>query len=507
MIYKGMAVLLFGLALVGCSMHSSPEVQARKAKRMTAKQFCYSEGGSWIWSSRKNKWICSDVNMTIYYQVRNSKYTKKFACEDYDGGEWVSTGPNSGKCIHKRFVKRVYNDYFDRNREFCESFDGIWQMDKNRNKMRCFVPESEVIANAEKIEREEHYKKIYSMKPIGSVNFKDAKYINGVIWEDTPFNAQAEVDYMTCEEHCKNLELLGVQGWQIPSIKDYKRIIEDGYKKLDYKKIQYSMRHNFEYWTRDNCGEFVGLGNTYGPDSCAYDVTFDPTMVTKISTWNKAWKDWHLCRCALYVDVYNNAKRGKIQALDNSVKGFSYYLKKFYLTDDVQLLKKAESLAKTRKEKAEVEKAYINFIGDYWKVFKVYSNNQTSAKNKIKESKLLYSVSIADYRKSRYKVTLKQNPKSPIRLKYGSYNIPVEIVLKVTYQDISGIGSFSVSKNRTESIRKVVTFHLNRQNGYKDTKNIDFGSLQIAEKGHLAFIKTGTKIIDAHLEYKIKEIK
>lgn len=450
---RGVIVVLhLGLLLAGCSAHTSPEVLASKVKSMTAKQFCRSEGGSWSWSRAKDKWICSGVDMSSYYKIIDEKYARKRLLEK-----------------QKRLREKI---------------------EREKAKQR----EKERVARLERIKH---------TKLIGSENFKNVKFINGVLWEDQPFNAIPDnVNFKECKKHCQNLNLLGISEWEVPS-RDQYEVLGKGYSEFDHKVVTLDkgfIRYRSPYIAKGECDRL-----SRDSDTCVYRYDLQEQELDISSAGSS-----YACRCALDADTYNSYVTNQLNQLEEKtlVKDFNYYIKRFDLTDDVSYLKKAETLAKSRKEKAQVENGYVKYVGDYWKIFKIYSKNQTSSKNASTNDRFLFIGGISDVRKTKYKVTLKQNPKSPVPLKYGDYTITIEAVLRLTYSDTSGIGILRVNTQNEQSIRRTLTFHLNRQNGYKDIKQIDFGSVIMGQKGDaFVVVKIDSKLENAQVEYRIQEIK
>ena len=89
---------------------------------------------------------------------------------------------------------------------------------------------------------------------LGTKNLKGAKFINGRIWEDQPQNKR--INYMSFAEakaYCENMDLLGVKGWRLPSILEFKKLGTD-MQMLEYK----AKRSNYFtfYFSRDTgCSE------------------------------------------------------------------------------------------------------------------------------------------------------------------------------------------------------------------------------------------------------------
>jgi len=85
---------------------------------------------------------------------------------------------------------------------------------------------------------------------------------NKLMWQDTKENIKILLTQEDAVKYCKNLHLGGFNDWQLPSVKNYKTIIEKKSKRSLLKinkAFKYTKRDN--YWAKDrtwirNFGEY-----------------------------------------------------------------------------------------------------------------------------------------------------------------------------------------------------------------------------------------------------------
>ncbi len=358
--------------------------------------------------------------------------------------------------------------------------------------------------NNDKIYKDQQYRK---KTVIGSKNFKNVKLINGVLWEDQASNRNRNETYNSCKQYCQSLNLLGVNQWQVPTREQYNQIRYKGYKKLDNigKGKSFGMYFTpFQYFTKNEC-TYHYYGDKH-PGAYGIELGSGYNCVRKDSY---AADNSRGCRCSLDVDIYNQSKNTKLNHLEKktTIKDFNFYINKFNLTDDVNVLKKAEKLAKTKLEKAKVEKAYISFIGDYRKVFKLDTSSIAGKTKRDADLDILFVKDLSKSKKIRYKIKLSKNSKSPIPLKYGSYKINVDFTLGLSYTTGYKFGDTTIAQGRSKEYHRTMTFNLNSQNGYSDYQTLDFGKFMVASSGSLSFIGIQSQISSAVLKSKITEVK
>jgi len=365
---------------------------------------------------------------------------------------------------------------------------------------------NKAIAN-KPIVSEIEYKTI--INKLSNANLVDAKYIAGKIWEDRPINARSEImNYDEASNYCKNLTLLGSNHWTLPSSDDFIELKNELKSTKSLSAFNYSLpynAHRYYYFTTtgDDCpfwrkgetcveGCRIAGGNLYKGKTVPLYLTDTPLSITDKDVKGSV-------RCVLDINEYAKDKTIKLRQSNNIREEGTYlaYINAFKMTKNISDIKKAYSLAKTLQEKQDAEKIMVQTIPK--KVFVLY--NGKDATSPVKEGGVDIgftgsAVSEKDFSKI---FTLKSD-----FLQYGSYDVKIKFNLDITY-DEQRLTSFYTSQEHKE---KILIFHLNPSNNYKQTKTVSFKDVIVGMGLSTVGIKfISKKMKDIKLSYEIIGVK
>ena len=329
--------------------------------------------------------------------------------------------------------------------------------------------------------------KNYADEIVGDPHLKGAKFVGDTIWEDEPINAKRNyITYSQARKYCKELKLLGIKRWQLPSKIDFK-VLDTDMHRLRYRA--FAPRYFNWYFTRDEYN-----------DEEVYAVDISTNKTPYITTTKMNGKN--SVRCVLNPNIYNKfrLKQAKMVASNGKLED---YIKAFLLSGKKEYIKKALKLAKNRKEKAKIEAALFKYLG-FFKVFDLVKNGEVISKkedNFDTNSAILAAMQKSKDLKYRFKIMPKRN--SPLKLRYNSYKIVFDFVLGLKYNVVTmGIG---LGQKKTLYVKKEVV--LSPKNKYKTGFVVDFGKVKQAAKARLFIINQSKKLKSIVLRFSVEDIK
>ena len=327
----------------------------------------------------------------------------------------------------------------------------------------------------------------YADEIVGDPHLKGAKFVGDTIWEDEPVNAKRNyITYYQAKKYCRDLRLLGIGRWQLPSKIDFKVLDTDMYK-LHYRAFN-SNRFSW-YFTRDEYN-----------DEKVYAADISTNKTPYITTTNKSYKN--SVRCVLNPNIYNSFRLKQAKKVASSGK-LEDYVKAFLLSGEKEYIKKALQLSKSRKDKAKIEAALFRYLG-FFKVFDLVKDGEVISnkeENFDTNSAILAAIKKSKDLKYRFKIVPKKN--SPLKLKYNSYKIVFDFVLGLKYDVVTmGIG---LSKKKTLYVKKEIV--LSPANGYRANLVVDFGKVEQATKARFLIINQSKKLQDVVLRFSVESIK
>jgi hypothetical protein len=341
-------------------------------------------------------------------------------------------------------------------------------------------------------------------------NLDGAKYISGLIWQDSPNMLTQKVKADKAMQYCQNLNLAYVKGWRLPNLNEVKQMAPYS------NKFQYNANKPFYHTNEHMCGYNIKTDPVellFSPitialetldktqqalqgvsdQSCAYHINKRHQVST--SVYNYAY-----VRCVLDVDKYNKAQQARNLKIQQLISQDSYdsNIELFKMTKDLDYIKKAFKKAKTRQQKLQAERLLADNMKD--KLFDIIINNKKSNLNTQKAGILgVVSAAVLTDKDFVNRVTVKSN-----FLEYGTYKVKIKFILNLQYHAVMmGIGTSTSKKNV-----KVVTYTLSPRNNYTDTKTIRFKGVPASMKQSLmGYNAMSITLEGAKLEYQVISVE
>lgn len=322
---------------------------------------------------------------------------------------------------------------------------------------------------------------------VGKQDLVGAKFVGDKIWQDQPINAKINImNYAQAEQYCKNLKLLGIQKWTLPSKIDFK-VLDDDMTKLRYRAYR---QHLFSFY----------YTNTPTVDDYVYVVDIS---TNKSPYFSGSKKDTKNCvRCVLNPNTYNSINLSKAKKIAQN-GNLDSYLKAFLLSGEKRYIKKAIGLAKTREEKGKIEAALYQYLG-FLKVFKLINKGEIlSSESKTLDTNNRLLAGMIKEKKLKYRFKVVPRKDSPLKLKYNRYEITLNFNLYLTY-DVATWGVVTTKKKVLHVQKKVV---LSKDNGYSSNLTVDFGNVQQAGEVRFLLISSKSRLDKAYMTYSLENYK
>lgn len=341
--------------------------------------------------------------------------------------------------------------------------------------------------------------KEYSDTIVGNRHLNGAKFLGSKIWQDQPINTKINyMDFNEAKKYCKNLKLLGIKGWSLPTKIDA-MMLDDEKDKLRYiargcPGFGYCSRRN-EFYTK--------TFGTYKGKRFVYTIDLDNGKTPYISTTKTKYLNTKTAvRCVLDPNIYNKYKlsQSKKEVKNGDIDA---YLKAFLDSGNKTYIKKALKLAKDRSDKAKIEATLYRYLG-FFKLFDVIQNGTVLDKDgKDFDTNSHLFAAIQKSKNLKYKFDIKPKKNTPLKLRYNTYIVTMIYNLALHYTEVTmGIGM-----GKTKRIQKEVTFKLSPKNGYQASVTVDFGEVEQGTKARLFFINQSRILKSAVLKYDIKDTK
>lgn len=306
----------------------------------------------------------------------------------------------------------------------------------------------------------------YADEIIGSQNLIGAKFLGEKIWQDQPINAKKK--YMTfyqAKKYCKNLKLLGLNKWTLPT-------------RADFKMLNLDSEENMFFYS-----------------SSDYYVT-NPS--TEYDNQKKS------VRCVLNPNIYNKYQK-KFAKLLEKKESLTNLLNAFKASGNKIDLQKAINLAKSDKDKRKIEKNLVEYLRAS-KILNIQSNKEIISKDVDKMDGDLILLNTIQHNKNLkhvMRVSIKKD--LPFQIKYNTYKIKIRFLLELTYKNVMKKAMFGIDyvQDRVEKIPIETTFILAPKNKYTDIKTVDFGSINQGGKSTLFIFTSENSLEKAQMEYDI----
>lgn len=316
-----------------------------------------------------------------------------------------------------------------------------------------------------------------SDKDIKIENLRDALYAGGMIWQDQPVNASRKLSQKDAEAYCKNLRLLDMEGWRLPTIPETEADTRM------YERFKHSKRNRYYHSSSRHCEavEYVNditavpllavagaLGAMVGkPVDMSMECQYGYTSSRFITEQRRGSA---LFRCVLDKKEYIRQRKTQLQKIAQYRNEGTYegYIKAFRLSNDMSDLKKANALASTEEEKLKVEQQVVRSI-DPQKLVDVTILDQNGESINASRGDMFKLISYASSHKN---VSLATKVHSDI-LETGRYRVKVQYILDVPYQ-VEGTYLLTFRSKEHEKIPVTQTYVLDRTNGYTSRKTVTF---------------------------------
>lgn len=306
---------------------------------------------------------------------------------------------------------------------------------------------------------------------VGPRTIDSAKYLGGLIWQDTETNSSYKSHtYSAAQKYCSSLDLLSVDKWRLPSKADFEELDQD-ISQLTHK-VHSSDRLNFYFTETDQCkkdGKSKASANR-----CVYVADISADKKPQIGKLDKS--STASVRCVLSTYNYNKHQK-QLASVNIKEGGFDGYLNSFRATGNQNNIQKAYKYAKGQDDKATIELALIEHFGidSAFEVSgKLQSQNDTDGTSS--EIDAWTTDSIDPDGGAVVNITASKKGSSNIHLKHGSFKVKVHVRLDLRYKTASK-GS---RKTEVEYFEQTTWITLDKANNFSNSTQLDFDALSQA---------------------------
>ena len=366
-------------------------------------------------------------------------------------------------------------------------------------------------------------------------NIKGGVYYLGLVWQDTLDNTKVSADLEGAVKYCRQLRLFGSDKWRLPSGKEAYWL--RGQDRDFFSHIAYDTYYHTGSVDETLC---KNAGNAVEKSTFqkAYEAPFNVlTSVLesarkelrsndartrsellrspktscryKLSDYYNIWYKRmpidrpSLVRCVLDEKDYKEAYAKLQRAIAAWRKQGTYdgYLNAFRYSRNIDDIEKAFALAENDVQRRNAEEVMVETIPE--KIFDITMKDLSGKEVDIHTSGTSGMIVDTTSRKHiRSQVTVKST-----FLKYGSYDVYVKLKLRTVYRITSRVAIVSASHLSEYVSYKTVTFRLSAQNGYKETKEIDFGKIVAHSMTNAGIAGGSYELVDVKVRAEIAGAK